>query len=61
MSCLESTAVDQLVCDWIEVISGVMDEGEMDSDDWNLISSRKGQEKRKSGQNEDSRVDSQTS
>ncbi len=34
------------------MISGVMDEDEMESDDWNLISSRKGQEKRKSGRNE---------
>ncbi len=59
--CLESTAVDKLVCDWIEVISGIMDEDEMESEDWNLISSRKGQEKRESGRNEGSRVDSQTS
>ncbi len=31
------------------MISGIMDEDEMESEDWNLISSRKGQEKRKSG------------
>ncbi len=43
------------------MISGIMDEDEMESEDWNLISSRKGQEKRKSGRNEGSRVDSQTS
>ncbi len=52
------------------MISGIMDEDEMTpfhlhplsqkSEDWNLICSRKGQEKRKSGRNEGSRVDSQT-
>lgn len=43
------------------MISGVVDEDEMESDDWNWISSRKGLEKRKSGRNEGRWVDMQTS
>jgi hypothetical protein len=40
---------------------GVIEEEEMESDDWSLISGRKGQGKRKSGRNEGRMADSQTS